>query len=135
MSGIVQVAVNQSGPTTSEAVAREHAVVVDRPEAKGGNNKGPMGGEYLLIGLGGCFMSNLLAAITAREAAVSGVRIAVSAELEDRPPRFSRIEMVVAADYQDRVLMQRLVDISERACICANTLRKGTELLIRLDGE
>jgi len=132
MSGLVQVTVSQIGPTTSEGHAREHSVVVDRPEAKGGDNRGPMGGEYLLIGLGGCYMSNVLAAIAAREADVSNVRITVSAVLEDRPPRFSGIEMVVDADYKDRELMQRLMDVSERACISANTLRSGTDLVVRL---
>ena len=39
---------------------------MDRPEAKGGQNKGPMGGEAMLMGLGGCFMSNPLAAAVAR---------------------------------------------------------------------
>ena len=36
---------------------------MDRPGPKGGQDKGPMGGEALLMGLGGCFMSNLLAAV------------------------------------------------------------------------
>ena len=129
---VVEVTVNQFGPTTSEAKAREHTVLVDRPQAKGGNDKGPMGGEYLLIGLGGCFMSNLLAAVAARDAEVSGVRITISGTLEQTPPRFSKIEMAVIADYQDRDLMQKLLTIAERGCICANTLKNAVDLTVRL---
>ena len=47
-----------------------------------------MGGELFLAAVGGCFMSNLLAAIRARNAEVSNVRTEVVAELADSPARF-----------------------------------------------
>ena len=59
----IPVQVNQVGPATAEGHIRTHSVLIDRPEAKGGEDKGAMGGELLLVSLGGCFMSNLLAAI------------------------------------------------------------------------
>ena len=61
-----------------------------------------MGGELLLMSLGGCFMSNLLAAIRAREAEVANVRIRISGTLESAPPHFSAIEMKITADYSDK---------------------------------
>ena len=42
-----------------------------------------MGGELFLAAIGGCFMSNLLAAIDARHAEVSGVQTEVIATLAD----------------------------------------------------
>ena len=41
MSETIQVKVNvdQIGPTASQGKAREHTVVMDRPEAKGGQNQ------------------------------------------------------------------------------------------------
>ena len=50
----------------------------DRPQEKGGEDRGAMGGEHILMGLGGCLSSNLLAAIRAREAAIDHVTITVS---------------------------------------------------------
>ena len=50
----VNVSVDQIGPTASEGKAREHKVVMDRPEAKGGQNRGAMGGENLLMALRLC---------------------------------------------------------------------------------
>jgi len=44
MSNSVQVTVNQIGPSASEGTAREHTTVMDRPTAKGGENRGAMGG-------------------------------------------------------------------------------------------
>src|SRR5579863_576314 len=57
--------------TTSRATVRTHTFLVDRGVAKGGFDLGPAGGEYMLVSLGGCFTSHLLAAIRAREAAVT----------------------------------------------------------------
>ena len=128
----IQVQVKQIGPSASEGTAREHHTIMDRPEAKGGENRGAMGGEHLLMALGGCFMSNLLAAIQSREAAVSDVNLTVAGTLESAPPHFSAVEMKVSAVHDDRELMEKLVTIAERGCIVANTLKKSVDLSIGL---
>ena len=46
----IQIVVNQLDHTTSHAQAREHSVTIDRPQDKGGQNKGPLGGEIFLPG-------------------------------------------------------------------------------------
>jgi putative redox protein len=61
----IKASVRQVSASASQASARGHTSWVDRPEAKGGTNRGPMGGELMLMGIGGCFMSNLLAAALA----------------------------------------------------------------------
>ena len=55
MPRTISVEVEQVGPSTGSATARSHTVFVDRPVEKGGNDRGPLGGEYLLMSLGGCF--------------------------------------------------------------------------------
>jgi putative redox protein len=132
MSTAITVTLDQIGPTTSEGHARKHKVLVDRPQAKEGNDRGPMGGEYLLIGLGGCFMSNLPAAIRAREAQISDIHVTVEGTLEGNPKRFTKMLLTVAADFDDLDLMEKLVTMSERACISANTLKNGVELAVTL---
>ncbi len=128
MSAAVKTEVRQIGATTSEAVARQHKVLSDRPAAKGGEDQGPMGGELLLMGLGSCFMSNLLAAVKAREVDVQNIRIAVAGTLSEAPPRFTAIRMEISAEYADRAEMEKLVTIAERGCIVANTLKTTVEL-------
>ena len=132
MSNQVQVNVRQIGPSASEGTAREHKAIMDRPEAKGGENRGAMGGEHLLMALGGCFMSNLLAAVQSREAAVSNVNMEISGTLESAPPHFSAIEMKVSADHNDKEQMEKLIKIAERGCIVANTLKNSVKLSINL---
>ncbi len=124
----INVNVRQIAPTASEGTIRTHTVPIDRPEAKGGADYGPMGGELLLAALGGCFMSNLLEAIRTREAAIRDVSIDVVGTLEGQPSRYTAIELRVGADYADRAQMEKLVTISERSCIVANSLKDGIDL-------
>ena len=67
----MKIHIRQTAVSTSEATIRGHQVSIDRPLEKGGADAGPMGGELFLAAIGGCFMSNLLAAINARKAEVS----------------------------------------------------------------
>ena len=124
----VTALVKQVSDSMSEGSVRSHSVKCDRPEAKGGSDGGPMGGELFLIGLGGCFMSNLLAAIQAREADITEVEVALSAQLDGTPPRFNAIEMQVAGICQDKKELEKLVVIAERGCIVANTIKEAVAL-------
>ena len=124
----VRVELHQDGPTTTQGTARSHEVLIDRPIAKGGADRGPMGGELLLLGLGGCFMSNLLAAIAAREAPVSDAKVTVTATLADNPQRFCSYRLDVTANCDDVKLLEKLVMIAERGCISANSLKQGAPI-------
>ena len=129
------VQVQQVGPTTATAKARTHTVVVDRPVAKGGEDRGPLGGEYLLVGLGGCFLSNLMAAIRAREAPVSHIRIDVSGTIEPAPDHFAGFTMSVSATHDDAALVRKLIAIAARTCAVTNTLRQAAPVSIEFDGQ
>lgn len=130
MGQTLQVQIQQTGPVTSRGVARSHSVFIDRPVAKGGDDRGPLGGEYQLLALGGCFMSNLLAAIRTRDAAISQVEIAVSGTIDGSPERFTAIVMKVIAQHNDADLVRKLITIAERSCIVTNTLRNVVQISI-----
>jgi putative redox protein len=131
----MQVQIEQIGPTTGQGTVRTHSVTIDRPVEKGGADRGPMGGELLLLSLGGCFLSNLLAAISARSAEVSDIRVAVTGTISGAPERFDAMEMHVTAKYSDAELMRKLVAIAERGCLVTNTLRTALVLTIALERE
>lgn len=132
MANEIAIHIRQTSATTSEATIRKHRVRIDRPEAKGGADEGPMGGELFLSAIGGCFISNLLAAIRAREADVSGAQVEVIGVLAEAPARFTSVEMHVSATYKDAALFEKLVDIAERGCIMMNTLRGKLAVDIRI---
>jgi len=91
-----------------------------------------MGGELFLTSIGGCFMSNLLAAIRARNAEVSDVQTEVTATVAEAPPRFTGIELLVTGECKDPELFEKLVTIAERACIMVNTLQGKLDLKVRI---
>jgi putative redox protein len=100
----MNIKITQISESACESSIRDHRVVCDRPEEKAGGNEGPMGREYFLMGLGGCFTSNLLAAIKARNADVRNVEIEISATFAKSPTRFATIALSVSADYEDKAL-------------------------------
>ena len=132
MSQSVTVTVRQVSDSASEAVARGHHVRCDRPPAKGGQDAGPMGGELLLMGLGGCFMSNLLEAVKARGVDASELEVTVSAEMAATPPRFGAITLTVSGRWPDDGQMRKLLTIAERGCLCANTLKNALPLSVTM---
>lgn len=126
------IQVRQTSMSTSEAIIRGHCVVIDRPVEKGGTDAGPMGGELFLASIGGCFMSNLLAAIKGRDARVSAVQTEVTGTLDGTPPRFTSISLEVTAECEDRDLLEKLVEIAARGCIMVNTLRGKLDVEVRI---
>src|SRR5262245_28656170 len=116
MAQTLTVQLEQKGPSTAAAQARTHTVFVDRPVAKGGEDRGPLGGEYLLVGLGGCFLSNLLAAIRSRTADVTNVGVRVSGEMEGPPDHFAAFTMTVSATHADADQVRKLIAVAARAC-------------------
>src|SRR5580692_11166246 len=132
MASEMKIELRQISASTSEATLGRHQVLIDRPVAKGGSDAGPMGGELFLAAIGGCFMSNLLAAIKARGADVSGVHTEVIGILTDSPNRFTSVDLLVSANAADRELFEKLVEVAERGCIMVNTLRGKLDLTVRI---
>ena len=126
----VNINVSQLSASASKASARDHHIIMDRPPEKGGENKGPLGGETFLMAFGGCFMSNLLAAGQARETPLSDVRLDISGTIDDTPARFVAIELTVSAPRTDPQTLEKLMTIAERGCLVANTLKQALDLTI-----
>jgi putative redox protein len=131
MADLIVTVTRVQQTSTSESAIREHKVLVDRPTDKGGQDGGPMGGELLLAALGGCFMSNLIAAAGARAVTVDGLAVVVRGSLAAAPPRFASIEMEVRGRAGDPEALDKLVTIAERACIVHNTLAPAVPIKIR----
>jgi len=133
MTNQIKIELHQVAASTSEAVIRDHRVLVDRPAAKGGADSGPMGGELFLASVGGCFMSNLLAAIKARNAAISGVHIDVAGMLVETPARFESVDLNVTAEAVDSKALAQVIEIADRGCIMMNTFRGTLDIRIRIE--
>jgi putative redox protein len=132
MANETKVQLHQISASTTEAVMGSHRVLIDRPIEKNGTDQGPMGGQLFLASVGGCFMSNLLAAIKARDSHVSNVRTEVTGVVAaEAPARFTSIELLLTAD-GDREDLEKLAEIAARACVMVNTLRPVLDLQVRI---
>lgn len=130
MAKQLQASLEQVGPTTSRAKVRSHTVSVDRPVDRGGADQGPVGGEYQLIALGGCFMSHLLAAIHARDFEISAVKVDATGTLDGNPERFTEFTLSVSATCDDLESLRKVVLIAERACQVVNTLKLAAHVTV-----
>ncbi len=126
----IRIELRQVSTVTSEASLRTHQVLIDRPHEKGGEDKGPMGGELFLASIGGCFMSNLLAAVKARSASISEIRVEVIGAIAESPARFRAVELYVSAKGNSEEF-ERLVEVADRGCIMMNTLRGKLDVQVR----
>lgn len=131
MSRSIEATVTQDGPSSSVGRARNHEVTIDRPAAKGGQDRGAMGGELLLLALGGCFMSNLLAAARARNTELEEASVTVTATLDGTPERMTAFHLAVAADC-DTERLEHLATIAERGCLVSNTLTTGSPVTVKV---
>jgi putative redox protein len=135
MATEMKIELRRISGSTSEATLGRHQVLIDRPVEKGGSDAGPMGGELFLAAVGGCFMSNLLAAIKTRQADIGDVRVEVVGTLADAPAQFAGVELRVAAERGDRELLERLAEIADRDCLMMNTLRGKLEVRVLIGAE
>jgi len=100
MTAQITATVSQISPSASQGRVRQHAVLCDRPVEKGGEDQGPMGGEMLLMGLGGCFIEQ--PAGRRQGARCAGVQPECRGHrlLADAPSRFSEIDCGSAATFR-----------------------------------
>ncbi len=134
MSTTFTALVEHVAHTTSRATVRTHTLLVDRGVAKGGLDLGPAGGEYMLVSLGGCFTSHLLAAIRARNAEMASIRVSVTATMDGSPERFTQFTLNVSAECGDTELARKLIVIAARGCQVTTTLRLAAPLTITYNG-
>lgn len=123
----IDIYLEQYSKTSMKLRNDNFSVIVDRPKEKGGSGEGLMGGQYLLIGIAGCFCSNLFAAAETRSIKIEGLNVKVTAAIsDDLPKRFTGVSLSVSyAECSDENTFKKLLIISERACISMNTVKNG----------
>jgi putative redox protein len=135
MGATFRATLEQVQDSTSKATVRSHSVLVDRTVAKGGSDLGPAGGEYLVVALGGCFTSHLLAAIRARNAPMSKIRVQATGTLDGVPERFQMFTLDIGAECEDAEVARKLIAIAARACQVVNTLSQVGPIAITYQGQ
>ncbi len=79
--------------------ASGHAIVMDGPEAVGGNNLGVRPMEMLLLGMGGCTTVDVVSTLKKMREIVNDCRVEISAERADEHPKvFTKIHLHFVID-------------------------------------
>lgn len=124
----VVATLKQISEYASESDVRGHTTLVDRPDSKGGTDRGPMGGEHFLTAVGGCFMSNLLELVRNRGASVRDIEVRVEGIIEGTPKKFTAVSLAVSGKAEDQEEFEKLVLMAERACIMTNTVKDALDV-------
>lgn len=126
----MEITLKQTTGTSVQTTIEDFTINVDRPVSKGGGGSGLMGGQYLLIGIGGCFCSTLFAAAKSRGITFKGLTARVEAKLsDDLPKRFTAVSVDVSyshCNHPDAV--EKLLKIAEKGCISLNTVKRGLRI-------
>jgi len=105
-----------------------HALVMDGPEAHGGENKGPRPMEMLLLGLGGCTEFDVLHILKKSRQSVSSCEVEISAERAETEPKvFTKIHVhfKISGDKLTEKAVERAVSLSaEKYCSASLMLAK-----------
>lgn len=119
--------------TMGVAIARQHAIVIDRNASLGGSDLGFTGGEVFFSGIGTCLMTTLIGAARARNIELSKIEFTITGEQETAPSRWTSINVdAVVEGNASPEEIQKLVTIAERSCIVSNTVALGAPIHMNL---
>ncbi|WP_462251228.1 OsmC family protein [Ekhidna sp.] len=123
----ITLELQQHSETAMKLQNDQFDLLVDRPVAKGGGGSGLMGGQYMLLGIGGCFCSTFFAAAQSRGFSIEGLLVKVNATIsDDLPKRFTDVKLEVSYDRcSDPSSFDKLLKIAEQGCISVNTVKNG----------
>lgn len=108
------------------------SIFIGRPNKNSDPSKKTlMGGQYLLLGIGGCFCSTLFAAAASRDIKIEGLRAEVTGNIETTPKRFGQINIHTSYDYCSHPEeYTKLLALAEKGCISINTINRETPVII-----
>ncbi len=134
MSNVTMVTLEQVSETGMQLLHDDFKVLVDRPIEIGGNGEGLMGGQYLLVGIGGCFCSTLFAAAQSRGINISDLSVSVRATIsQDLPRRFKEVVLEVSGISGSKELdFDKLLKIAEKGCLSVNTIKTGLNFSVEV---
>ena len=111
-----------------------HWIVMDGPREFGGSDAGIRPKELLLLALGGCTASDVIAILQKKRVALEGIEIHLSAEqTEEHPQVFTKIhvEYVVRGDNIKAADVERAIELSETKYCSVNAMLRHSIAITR----
>ena len=111
-----------------------HWIVMDGPREFGGSDAGIRPKELLLLALGGCTASDVIAILQKKRVPLEGIEIHVSAEqTEEHPQVFTKmhVEYVVRGDNIKPSDVERAIELSETKYCSVNAMLRSSVAITR----
>lgn len=129
---MARVSVRHVGEHRVDAVARDHAIRIDRPREAGGTDTGMSIAEVFLSSLGACTLLTVLTFCEQNGIELSGIDVEVEGEVVDNPRRLGRIAQRLTLrggiSERERETIERVA----KRCAVHNTLERCPELALDL---
>ena len=113
---------------------RNHSLVLDLPEAKGGNDIAPTALELVVMGLAGCIST--IWALVAKNSRLeySNIEVAVEADMPEGAPTITTARAIVTVDSDEsEEKLQRVLEKTMQTCPVGRLYEKaGIEIGTRL---
>lgn len=122
---------NIGGEAAAVGSAGPYTLVVDRPAGAGGRGLGFNGGQLLYLAIGGCVSNDLFREASARDVALTTVRVIVRGDFSGTPAVSEDIvyEVELAGD-APREQLEELVSHVDAIAEIPNSLRRGTSVIL-----
>ena len=111
-----------------------HWIVMDGPREFGGSDAGIRPKELLLLALGGCTASDVIAILQKKRVPLEGIEIHLSAEqTEEHPQVFTKIhvEYVLRGDNIKAADVERAIELSETKYCSVNAMLRNSMAITR----
>ncbi len=120
------------GDMIFESDVNGHSLVMDAPEAAGGQDEGPRPKPLMLAALAGCTGMDVVGILKKMRVDIKGFNIDIEAEVTDEPPRHYR-KMKVIYEFTGKDLpkdkLQKAVDLSRgRYCGVSHIYKQVIEM-------
>lgn len=132
MSGFEVVMRSLRGTPTAIGSAGPFTLIADRPADAGGGGLGFNGGQLLNLAVAGCVSNDLYREASKRGITIHEVRVRVRSDYSGEPAVSTQIgyDIEIEGDAEPEVL-QRLVRDTDAIAEIPNSLRRGTEVVLR----
>lgn len=111
------------GPHGVHATVRGHEVTTDRPREMGGEDRGLMASEHVLVALASCQTTTALKVAAKRGVDVRDIRVTADMRFDARS-EVTGIHLVIRArSTNDDAAVRRVFDLAERACTISKLLK------------
>jgi len=113
----------------------KHEILMDLPEEKGGENKGPKPGELVLVALGGCTGVDLVSILKKMRKKLDSLEMVIKSENQKDYPKVLKkieIEYILKGENIKESDVKKAIELSlSKYCSVGATLAKCAEISYR----